>query len=146
MAVTFKNFFDSTFANFKKIKASQLPKKEPDYISNSGSKYWYDKAGKKVYRSSNHWFRGVSSCKWFLDGLSVWTTSHGVANLSDFKFIKSIKCDIGKKYTVFSAARTKDGTEVLEKRVGKFEGETQYFHKFDFGKVKDTSIVLIEKA
>ena len=50
----------------------QNTKKKPDYISSSGSIYWY--IGTNVYRFSNHWSNGnkaygvgfISSCLWYL--------------------------------------------------------------------------------
>ena len=44
------NFFKVTKATFKGRKR---PRRKPDYISNSGSKYWYTKKG--VIRDSYHW-------------------------------------------------------------------------------------------
>lgn len=44
------NFFVATKATWKGVKA---PKRTPDYISNSGSEYWYTPQG--VYRKSDHW-------------------------------------------------------------------------------------------
>lgn len=38
----------------------------PDYVSASGSAYWYSTAG--VVRCSDHWGRGVGSCNWFMSG------------------------------------------------------------------------------
>lgn len=39
------------------FKACKTPKRKPDFISNSGSKYWYgkDSLGKWLKRQSNHW-------------------------------------------------------------------------------------------
>ena len=68
------NFFVSTRATWKCCK---LPKRDPDYISNSGSQYWYTPLG--VYRKSDHWsqiyikrcntYEGcirISKCYWIL--------------------------------------------------------------------------------
>jgi hypothetical protein len=41
------------------------PNRTPDYISESGSKYYYTKEG--VIRESNHWGSDISTCRWFLD-------------------------------------------------------------------------------
>lgn len=51
-------------ANFNQVKAA--PDRKPDYVSKSGSKYWYEDNG--VYRQANHWGQGISSCDWFIDG------------------------------------------------------------------------------
>lgn len=54
MEITHDNFFVNTFACFKGCKK---PKKNPDFISNSGSEYWYgeDRNGRFVIRHSDHW-------------------------------------------------------------------------------------------
>lgn len=57
------NFFESTAANFV---SCEKPNREADYISASGSAYWYTENG--VVRGSNHWGEGVASCNWFLNG------------------------------------------------------------------------------
>ena len=46
------NYFLSTRCRFK---ACRRPKREPDFESNSGSRYWYTDKG--VYRESCHWSR-----------------------------------------------------------------------------------------
>ncbi|CAL2105470.1 hypothetical protein T190115A13A_160003 [Tenacibaculum sp. 190524A02b] len=52
--ITFENFFLNTKALFK---ACKKPKREPDYVSNSGSMYWYgeNRLGQYVIRCSDHW-------------------------------------------------------------------------------------------
>lgn len=57
------NFFVSTKADFAKC---DKPAREPDYVSGSGSAYWYTEDG--VIRMSDHWGAGVASCDWYLDG------------------------------------------------------------------------------
>lgn len=61
------NFFRATKATFKGCKE---PKREPDYVSNSGSEYWYTPKG--VIRSSNHWsairpfaFKSILDGRWY---------------------------------------------------------------------------------
>ena len=54
------NFFQCTQAKFE---SCEKPESEPDYWSNSGSKYWYTDEG--VIRYSDHWGLGVASCDWF---------------------------------------------------------------------------------
>ena len=51
---TFDNFYKDTKAVFE---GTERPKGKPDYISYSGSEYWYgeDKGGKYVVRGSDHW-------------------------------------------------------------------------------------------
>lgn len=57
------NFYDGTNANFARC---EIPITNPDFESNSGSKYWYTESG--VIRVSTHWGLGISSCNWHLDG------------------------------------------------------------------------------
>jgi len=60
----YSNFHKNSFASFK---ACKKPKREPDFISPSGSEYWYsqDKNGGYVIRFSDHW-GSVASCLWKL--------------------------------------------------------------------------------
>ena len=44
------NYYISTYAKFVECAT---PRRKPDYISSSGSKYWYTKTG--VIRKSDHW-------------------------------------------------------------------------------------------
>ena len=48
------NYYMGTFATFK---ACKIPKRQPNFVSESGSKYWYgeDKRGPYVVRASDHW-------------------------------------------------------------------------------------------
>jgi len=59
---TKENFFLNTEANFS---SCETPERAPDYVSKSGSVYWYTDEG--VVRAADHWL-GVASCKWTLDG------------------------------------------------------------------------------
>ncbi len=56
-----ENFYDNTVAIFEEIKK---PRTAPDYISESGSRYWYKKDG--LIRGSNHWGNRVANCDWAL--------------------------------------------------------------------------------
>lgn len=56
------NFFVATEAKFKECKT---PNRTPDYVSESGSEYWYTRRG--VIRRSNHW-NWVASCTWEYEG------------------------------------------------------------------------------
>ncbi len=57
------NFMLGTFADFKKCKR---PKTDPDFVSDSGSKYWYVDDG--VIRASSHWGPGIRTCDWYFEG------------------------------------------------------------------------------
>lgn len=84
--VTFDNFYEGTSAVFKAIDSK--PNRKADYISRSGSMYWYgeDEGGKYVIRQSDHWsaivrdaddvkafdakpdnYKNIASCYWALD-------------------------------------------------------------------------------
>ena len=70
--ITEENFFTSTVATFT---PTEKPKRPPDYISGSGSQYWYTEDG--VTRYSDHWGSDVATCSWFLEGeneLRAYTT------------------------------------------------------------------------
>lgn len=72
------NFFNNTYGVFDFV--SNPPSRKPDFISCTGSEYWYEKDF--LYRRSNHWsgyFDGhsklidgcvrISTCKWYLRGI-----------------------------------------------------------------------------
>ena len=40
------------------------PEREPDFVSDSGSTYWYEKDG--VFRQADHWGNDIGSCNWAL--------------------------------------------------------------------------------
>lgn len=81
------NFFESTACNWKQV--NDRLEKDPDYTSDSGSKYWYTDKG--VYRLSDHWGFGVGSCDWLLneDPELSWRDESGkrlgYADFSEFK-------------------------------------------------------------
>lgn len=60
------NFFELTAAVFD---VCETPDREPDYVSGSGSAYWYENDG--VIRRSDHWGGYVASCKWWLRGFDM---------------------------------------------------------------------------
>lgn len=62
MIRNFTNFFMETTANWTRC---EIPDREPDYVSFSGSAYWDD--GDRVIRWSNHWGKDISTCRWYLD-------------------------------------------------------------------------------
>ena len=63
MAANHENFYMDTLATFSPISDEQeiVTYKEPDFVSRSGSAYWYTTDG--VIRYSNHW-GDVGSCIW----------------------------------------------------------------------------------
>lgn len=68
------NFFELTTANFV---TAEVPNREADYVSNSGSEYWYTEDG--VYRLADHWGSKIASCDWYLNGENTcsWSDEHG---------------------------------------------------------------------
>ncbi|RZJ64224.1 MAG: hypothetical protein EOO50_16375 [Flavobacterium sp.] len=62
MSTTFdrNNFHKNTFCVFR---ATAIPRRKPDFVSRSGSRYWFSDEG--VTRHSNHWGR-AAKCKWRL--------------------------------------------------------------------------------
>ena len=48
------------------FKHAARPDLKPDFVSESGSTYWYTPQG--VFRASNHW-GNVASCDWGLEGV-----------------------------------------------------------------------------
>lgn len=86
--ITLDTFFIDTEVIWKACKE---PRRTPDFVSASGSKYWYgeNKKGVFVVRKSDHWCkikglihtieidrRRVASCRWHLK-----TSSKGIARL-----------------------------------------------------------------
>lgn len=63
-SVSFDDFFNDTVACFEPF---EIPECEPDFVSDSGSKYWYgeDEDGDYVVRLSDHWGKRIASCSWF---------------------------------------------------------------------------------
>lgn len=61
--VTEEDYSTATVATWERAKP---PKGKPDYVSGSGSTYWYTEDG--VYRSSDHWGSSVATCSWYLRG------------------------------------------------------------------------------
>lgn len=69
-----ENFYMGTEASWADAEA---PEREADYVSDSGSAYWYTEGG--VFRTSNHWGYEVASCDWFLGNEeSAWEDRHGI--------------------------------------------------------------------
>ena len=81
--ITFDNFHKDTDANFIHVPVGEYPKDNPDYISESGSEYWYKDS--YVYRLSDHWGIFDGGCSWTLNGQKVeGKRLMGKARLSDF--------------------------------------------------------------
>lgn len=68
----------------------EIPERDPDYVSYSGSAYW--NFGKKVRRLSDHWGT-VASCKWLLEGNHIQSFLCGECHYDDFRSISSVYKD-----------------------------------------------------
>jgi hypothetical protein len=78
------NFFDRTRADFSTVPGH--PARPADYVSGSGSRYWYNDEG--VVRESDRWGYGIASCTWRLDGSGYVETDSPVCGYcawSDFE-------------------------------------------------------------
>lgn len=105
-----KNFFENTLVMYEEVKK---PKGDPDFESDSGSRYWYSKQG--VIRGSDHWGAGVANCDWaykkkngsIIYGLSYKSPRklkervYGFAKWEDYLF-KAQLIEINKKEVVTS--------------------------------------------
>lgn len=92
-----QNFFKNTYCIFKAVDISLLKDKKPDFISKSGSQYFYTKEG--VYRISSHWGR-AATCKWRLQvttpisqngakaGFAKWTSFYKDNEVEKLYFIQ----------------------------------------------------------
>lgn len=58
------NFHLKSFGLFVRCKT---PDAEPDFVSNSGSKYWFIDDDKTLVRQANHWTHKILSCAWILN-------------------------------------------------------------------------------
>ena len=145
--ISFDDFHIATFANFKKVRQGDLPKKEPDFVSKSGSRYWYD--GDKVYRMSNHWGRVIASCNWLLDGFAVRGLSQGYCKLKDFhremSYLLNDK-NFGKRFLVgkTSFLRSGKGAIDISENEGVFIKETSDFYVFDTFKVSKMTLAYVK--
>jgi hypothetical protein len=61
LPITFKNYHTGTIATFIDCV---VPKRDPDFVSNSQSYYWLESnsEGDYVIRKSDHWFPKTRSC------------------------------------------------------------------------------------
>ncbi|PWA06232.1 hypothetical protein [Flavobacterium psychrotolerans] len=65
------NAFKNTFCIFKEVTLQEINNKKADFISKSGSSYYYTQIG--MYRLSNHWGR-LANSKWRLEPLQPETS------------------------------------------------------------------------
>ena len=121
-----QNFFENTLVRFEEC---DKPDREPDYVSDSGSCYWYLKDG--VIRRSDHWGCGIGNCDWayhtkenrnicggyWKHCRSFRETKYGFARWDAFLF-KARLIEVGGKevVTTFSNCKGRDLIEVDGKR------------------------------
>jgi hypothetical protein len=79
MNIDRNNFFQGTVADFTSCAP---PQGDPDYVSDSGSRYWYRDTG--VIRQSDHW-SWVANCLWLCNGGAPTVLSTGFCAWSDFR-------------------------------------------------------------
>lgn len=80
------NFFKNTYGVFRSLSNFSIYG-DPDFVSESGSKYWYLDHG--LIRQSDHW-GSVSSCFWKLNG-SKGGLEFGYIYWNSFKQIITLK-------------------------------------------------------
>lgn len=89
------NYFNYTYVDFQSV---QKPERKPDFISESGSEYWYTEKG--VYRYSDHW-NEVGTCIWKINnGFKEYST--GFASWEDFLATTPIEDLENGWYTFFN--------------------------------------------
>lgn len=97
------NFHRNTFCVFSEVDLQAVENKKADYISKSGSSYFFTDKG--VFRLSNHWGR-AANCKWRLQsnssaksrtklGYADWTSFCPDNEIESLYFI-TINFDTGK--------------------------------------------------
>ena len=139
--VTFGNFFEGTFANFQKISREEIKMLKntlPNYISKSGSFYWY--IGNYVYRYSNHFLRETASCSWFLENQTSKRGGYSKCALNDFIKINRT-AEIGKAYKVIYAPKDRKGVAFITEGEGVLQKTTEFYYIFDTFKVHKWTLV-----
>ena len=120
-----ENFFENTMAVFNQV---DKPARKEDYVSDSGSRYWFYKKG--IVRGSDHWGNGVANCDWPLkkiDGKMIYGTSHksakvfrneqfGYCDWKDFVFKAQLHDIAGKEVlSTFNNVKGRDLIKVDKK-------------------------------
>ena len=127
-------FFDYTIVTFREC---EKPDREPDFTSNSGSRYWYYEDG--VIRGADHWGSRVANCDWAyrkasgrtVYGQTAWTLQcfrepmYGFARWEDF-ILKPRLLEINgsEVLTTFNNMKGRDLIEVDGKLYQKVVVET----------------------
>lgn len=147
--VSFEDFHLGTFANFIKIKQKDAPVKPADYISKSGSKYWYE--NNTVIRASDHWGRTIATCNWLLNSSAHKGFSFGACELQNFKrqrddLLRS-KDSVGKKFKIGKTVLIRNGAGRvdIEELNGTFKKLTSSFYVFDNFKVANQTLAYVQE-
>lgn len=116
---THGNFHLETRATFMPC---DTPGRMPDYVSDSGSQYWYE--GSTVIRCANHWGI-VASCKWSYNGKEDGQYVSGVCELAGFERIRAVQplptvVDGGSEYKVILMQNRKPVATMSVRSNGKF--------------------------
>ena len=140
--VTFDNFFKKTSAVFELMPKSEVPQREPDYVSvrwdgfGVSSRYWYgeDERGKYVIRESDHWsdypqgertreafeaepydkrYTRIASCRWALAVNEEQVTTDKEAYLDGNKMYGKAYLDEFTKWEDASASAPAAETQTL---------------------------------
>lgn len=117
--VTHNNFHLETRALFMPC---ETPDRMPDYVSDSGSQYWYE--GNTVIRCANHWGI-VASCRWAYNGKENGQYVSGVCELSRFTKLRNPQpmptvLDGGTLYKVVLVQNRKPVATMSVRSNGKF--------------------------
>ena len=141
--ITFDNFFDDTFADFNKIRNKEIPHRKPDFISNSGSKYWYEED--TVYRESNHWGRTIASCNWLLNSCAVKGLSQGKCKLVNFKKQQFDLLKVGEQFKITKTVLLQNGHGCMsiEEKEGVYLRQTSDYYIFDTFKVAKQTLATV---
>lgn len=118
------NFFVGTMAKFNEV---DKPNREPDFVSDSGSVYWYTKDG--VVRGSDHWGIGVASCDWaFVDKNGKFYNKSLVGGRNEFDGVKYGFCkwkDFSRKLS-FDYVYNKDDKQWIIPTFANTIGKDEY--------------------
>ena len=145
------NFFKETYADWK---ISEAPNSEPDYISNSGSKYWYEKEG--VYRQSDHWGKNIASCWWTLEekgyqrkDKKTEVTKTGYAKWQDFEKMQLADFDTKKgwyqNFLIREITNKEDFNNTIEKEIEFLKNRINQFKSYNDNDFLQKSIDLNNK-
>ena len=84
MKYTKDNFFVATVADWTR---AEIPERTPDYVSYSGSAYWF--YPHSVRRQSDHWGE-VRTCRWFLEGRDIHVFACAECDFDEFRSVLAL--------------------------------------------------------